>query len=182
MIEKLKVLVLNNTYEPLHFCAARRAVSMLMCGRAVQVESDGIMLHSFSRSFPCPTVIRLNRYIRLPRYSGVSFSKKNVLKRDNKTCQYCGETEIEMTMDHIIPRSAGGSSDWLNVVTACRICNHTKGNRSPEEAGMKLMREPYRPRFMALLSQPNSMPEGFLRAWDKHISAYFKQYPPVKKS
>lgn len=169
MLEKLKVLVLNKSYEPMRFCAAKRAILMVLKGRAEQVEKNGVMIHSFSISFPCPSVIRLNRYIKLPHYGGVSFSKKNVLRRDKRTCQYCGATNVELTVDHIIPRSLGGGSNWLNVVTACKTCNLKKGNRSHTTIGMKLRRKPYRPKSLAILTQPNTVPEGFSATWKKYL-------------
>lgn len=169
MLEGLKVLVLNNTYEPLHFCVARRAIVMVITGRAEQIESDGIMIHSFSGRFPCPTVIKLKRYIRIPRWIGVSFSKKNVLRRDNKTCLYCGATGVELTIDHIIPRSLGGGLNWLNVVAACRKCNNKKGNRTLEAAGMKLIRAPYIPKSPVYFPHRESVPEGFTAAWRKYL-------------
>ncbi|GMT42259.1 MAG: hypothetical protein IEMM0002_0670 [bacterium] len=108
MLEKLKVLVLNNTYEPLHFCIAKRAIVMVINGRAEQIESDGIMVHTFSGRFQCPTVIKLKRYIRIPRWIGVTFSKRNVLIRDNKTCQYCGATGVALHHRPYHPALLGG--------------------------------------------------------------------------
>jgi len=174
MIEGIKVLVLNSGYEPLHFCAAKRAISMIFTGRAQQVETDGIVIRSFSSQFACPTVIKLKRYIRIPYRRSVPFSKKNVLKRDRHTCQYCGVTEGELTIDHILPRSLGGESSWLNVVVACKSCNAKKGSRTPEEAGLSLKSKPYRPRYMALLFEPQSIPPSFAKAWKKYISPKLK--------
>ena len=169
MLESLKVLVLNNTFAPLHFTAAKRAVVMVITGRAEQIESDGIMIRTFSAHFPCPTVIRLNRYIKIPRWGVVPFSKKNVLRRDRKSCQYCGAVDVELTIDHIIPRSVGGSSHWLNVVAACRRCNSKKSNRTLERSGLRLRNKPYVPKFMALLTLPDSMPNGFTASWQKYL-------------
>ena len=173
MIESLKVLVLNNSFEPLHFCTARRAITMVYAGRAQQVESDGIMFHSFSARLACPTVIRLNRYIKIPYKKTVPFSKKNVLKRDHHTCQYCGQKKGELTIDHIRPRSLGGESSWLNVVAACKACNTKKGNRTPHEAGLALSREPFKPKHMALLFEPQAVPVSFTNSWKKYLSANF---------
>ncbi len=170
MLENIKVLVLNYSFEPLNFCTAKRAIVMLFTGRAKQVECDGIMVRTFTRQFPCPTVIRLNRYIRLPYSNGVAFNKKNVMRRDGHACQYCGKTHKELTLDHIIPRSLGGKTNWLNVVAACRICNTRKGHRNPEEVGMKLMRKPFRPKFMALLLPPHSATDDFKASWSKYLA------------
>jgi 5-methylcytosine-specific restriction endonuclease McrA len=170
MIEGIKVLVLNSGYEPLHFCAAKRAICMIYTGRAQPVETDGIVIRSFSAQFACPTVIRLKRYIRIPYKRSVPFSKKNVLKRDRHTCQYCGNIYGDLTIDHILPRSLGGESVWLNVVTACKGCNAKKGNRTPEEAGLSLKSRPYKPRYMALLFEPRTVPPSFAEAWKKYLS------------
>ena len=169
MLNILKVLVLNNSYAPLHFTAARRAIVMVITGRAEQIESDGIMIHTFTNRFPCPTVIRLNRFIKIPRWGTVPFSKKNVLRRDRKTCQYCGAVNAELTIDHIIPRSVGGSSNWLNVVTACKRCNSRKSDRTLERSGLRLRNKPYVPKFMALMTQPDTVPESFTNTWQKYL-------------
>lgn len=176
MFERLKVLVLNSTFEPLHFCAARRAVVMVLTGRAEQVESDGVMVHSFSRGLACPTVIRLTRHVRVPNWGVVSFSKKNVLRRDRRTCQYCGDNGGEMTVDHIVPRSLGGVSSWTNVVAACKRCNLKKGNRLIDESGMKLVRKPYVPKFISFVSAPGQIPESFVNSWKKYLSAYSRDF------
>lgn len=169
MLNSLRVLVLNSSYAPLHFTAAKRAIVMVITGRAEQIESDGIMIHTFTTQFPCPTVIRLNRFIKIPRWGTVPFSKKNVLRRDRKSCQYCGAVDKELTIDHIIPRSMGGASNWLNVVAACKKCNTKKSDRTLERSGLRLRNKPYVPKFMALMTQPESMPESFINSWQKYL-------------
>ncbi|MFQ5431519.1 MAG: HNH endonuclease [Nitrospinota bacterium] len=169
MLNSLKVLVLNNSFAPLHFTAARRAIVMVITGRAEQIECDGIMIHTFTTQFPCPTVIRLNRFIKIPRWGTVPFSKKNVLRRDRKTCQYCGADNVELTIDHIIPRSVGGSSNWLNVVAACKRCNSKKSDRTLEKSGLRLRNKPHVPKFMTLMTQPDTVPESFTNAWEKYL-------------
>jgi len=173
MIESLRVLVLNSSFEPLHFCTARRAITMVFTGRAQQLENDGIIFHSFSAQFACPTVIKLNRYVKVPYRKTLPFSKKNVMRRDHHTCQYCGQKRGELTIDHIRPRSLGGESSWLNVVAACKPCNTKKGNRSPHEAGLELRREPFKPHHMTLLFEPQSVPESFTASWKKYLSTNY---------
>jgi len=92
------------------------------------------------------------------------------MKRDRHTCQYCGKTHRELTLDHVIPRSLGGETNWLNVVAACRPCNTKKGNMNPEEVGMKLKRKPFRPKFMALLFPPHLATDDFKASWSKYLS------------
>jgi 5-methylcytosine-specific restriction endonuclease McrA len=142
---------------------------MVITGRAEQVESDGITIHSFSSQFPCPTVIRLNRFVKIPRWGTVPFNKKNVLRRDRKKCQYCGETNVELTIDHIVPRSIGGVTTWLNVVAACKKCNYKKSNRTLERSGLRLLNKPFVPKFMALLTMPDSVPDSFTNTWEKYL-------------
>jgi len=137
------VLVLNASYEPINVCAARRAIVLVLKGVAAAEERTSQSITSARLTFPLPSVIRLLEYRRIPRQTR-SLSRKNILLRDHYVCQYCGRTSPagELTMDHVIPRSRGGSSSWENLVASCIECNNRKGNRTPEEAGMKLARPP----------------------------------------
>ncbi len=137
------VLVLNASYEPIHVCAARRALVLLFKGVAEAQESHQYVVRSPSTSFPAPSVIRLLEYRRIPRQTR-SLSRKNILLRDHHTCQYCGRRGPagELTLDHVLPRSRGGASSWENLVAACRPCNNRKGDRLPEEASMNLRKRP----------------------------------------
>jgi 5-methylcytosine-specific restriction endonuclease McrA len=137
------VLVLNASYEPINVCAARRAIVLVLKGVAITEEINGHFLHSARLAMRVPSVIRLLEYRRIPHQSR-ALSRKNILLRDRNSCQYCGEvlSSTELTLDHVIPRSRGGSSTWENLVACCHECNHQKGNRLPAEVGMKLLREP----------------------------------------
>ena len=147
-----KVLILNQTFEPLQVCTARRAVRLLFNGKAERIEDSGQIIRSPSTSFALPSVIRLHHYVRIPVTPTISFNKKNILKRDSYTCQYCGRNGGErMTIDHIIPKSLGGRTIWENVVSACRACNLKKGNKSLSETGMRLPHKPIRPRSASVL-------------------------------
>ncbi|PWT94848.1 MAG: HNH endonuclease [Candidatus Melainabacteria bacterium] len=136
-----KVLVLNASYEPLNICTWRRAVVLLLKGKAEQIEHNGKLVYA---EFPLPTVIRLRAYVKIP-YKEISLSRRNVLHRDSYTCQYCGERRHDLTIDHIVPRSRGGSDSWENVVAACLKCNVKKGDRTPREANMHLHAQPRKP-------------------------------------
>ena len=141
-----KVLILNQTFEPLHVCSARRAVVLLFTGKAERVEDTSRIVRSPSTTLLLPSVIRLHRFVRKPARPSIAFNKKNILKRDAHTCQYCGRNGGErMTIDHVIPRSLGGRTVWENVVSACRACNLKKGNKPLDEAGMHLLRRPSKP-------------------------------------
>ena len=137
------VLVLNASYEPIHVCAARRALVLLFKGLAQAEESSHHMLRSTSCAMPLPSVIRLVEYRRIPQQTR-ALSRKNILVRDHYTCQYCGRAggAGDLTLDHVLPRSRGGASSWENLVAACRRCNNRKGDRLPEEANMHLKRRP----------------------------------------
>jgi len=137
------VLVLNASYEPIHICAARRALVLVLKGVATPEEYSPTVLRSARQVFQLPSVIRLIEYRRIPHQTR-PLSRKNILMRDRYTCQYCLRTlpSSELTLDHVIPRSRAGETTWENLVTCCHECNNRKGNRTPEEAGMKLARPP----------------------------------------
>ncbi len=137
------VLVLNASYEPINICAARRAIVLVLKGVATAEEHSHLLLHSALQAVPLPSVIRLVGYRRIPHQTR-SLSRNNILMRDRFTCQYCQRTlpSSELTLDHVIPRSRSGETAWENLVTCCHACNNHKGNRTPEEAGMNLARQP----------------------------------------
>jgi 5-methylcytosine-specific restriction endonuclease McrA len=146
-----RVLVLNASYEPLQIISIRRAVVLLLQEKAELVEAAQQRLRSLSRSFVVPIVIRLTRYIRIPRRLRLPCSRRGVIARDHDTCQYCGTQpgRSQLTVDHVLPRSRGGGTSWENVVTACRECNHRKGGRTPDEANMTLLSTPRQPTLVA---------------------------------
>ncbi len=137
------VLVLNASYEPINICAARRALVLVLKGVATAEEQSHIAVRSALQSILLPSVIRLIGYRRIPHQTR-SLSRKNILIRDRFTCQYCQRTlgSAELTLDHVIPRSRSGETAWENLVACCHDCNNRKGSRTPEEAGMRLSRQP----------------------------------------
>jgi len=137
------VLVLNASYEPINICAARRALVLVLKGIASAEELSANAVHSTRRSMKVPSVIRLLEYRRIPHQTR-ALSRKNILMRDRYTCQYCLKIlpTGELTLDHVVPRSRAGESAWENLVACCHQCNNRKGSRTPEEAGMKLVRQP----------------------------------------
>jgi len=134
------VLVLNASYEPIHICGARRALSLVVKDTAHVEHHTGREVYA---GIMLPSVIRLKRYRKVPNRVQV-LTRKNVLMRDNNTCQYCGVVFVpsELTLDHVMPRSRGGISTWENLVAACGPCNREKADRTPEEACMPLLRRP----------------------------------------
>jgi 5-methylcytosine-specific restriction endonuclease McrA len=137
------VLVLNASYEPINICAARRALILILKGVAQPEEFSSIALRSARQTLKLPSVIRLLEYRRIP-HQARSLSRKNILMRDRYTCQYCLRTlpSGELTLDHVVPRSRHGETTWENLVACCHPCNNHKGGRTPDEAGMKLARQP----------------------------------------
>ena len=145
MLERLQrpVLVLNASYEPINICAVRRALVLILKGVASAEEHDVGLIHSHRRSIRTPSVIRLLEYRRIPHQTR-ALSRKNILMRDRYTCQYCQRVlpSSELTLDHVIPRSRSGETVWENLVACCHGCNNRKGNRTPEEAGLRLAKQP----------------------------------------
>lgn len=120
-----RVLVLNQSYEPLMVIGARRAIILLLSEKVESLENYREIIHSVYLSMPLPSVIKLKEYARIRRKE-IVLSRKNILKRDNHTCQYCGKKSVPMTIDHIISRNKGGQDSWDNLVAACVPCNTKK--------------------------------------------------------
>ncbi len=157
-----KVLLLNQSYEPLSLCNVKKAVILMYLGKAeVVAEKKGKFIRSVSLNLRWPTVIRLNSYVKVP-FQRVMLNRKNILKRDGYKCAYCGRSDLPLTIDHVIPRSKGGKETWENLVTACYRCNNKKGDRTPNEAGMPLLIKPYRPsHIMFIKNSVNRIDEAW---------------------
>lgn len=143
------VLVLNANFEPINVCDLKRAFCLIMAEKAVLVINGRGSLRSVSMSYPIPSVIRLQRMVKRPR-ARISLTRKEIFRRDNYTCQYCGKYAANLTIDHVFPRHLGGETSWSNCVTACNACNHKKGGRKLNDTGMQLLRKPYIPSNSAL--------------------------------
>lgn len=139
-----RALVLNASMEPLCVVAARRAVVMVLAEKADLVHANGHRFRSERLELASPSVVRLRRYVHVPRRRHASLSRRGVFLRDEHTCQYCGDPAENV--DHVVPRSRGGDHAWDNVVASCRHCNSRKKDRTPAEAGMGLQRRPFAPR------------------------------------
>ncbi len=148
---KGQVLVLNQNYEPLNVCSWRRAIGLVCLGKAIALEHEAEVIRSAEAEFPLPTVVRLAHPIRRPMPE-LKLSRRAVLARDRNTCQYCGHSARDLTIDHIIPRRRGGAAAWDNLVACCAKCNNAKGDKTLREANMTLSRRPRRPRFIPYLS------------------------------
>ncbi|HDL77754.1 MAG TPA: HNH endonuclease [Lentisphaerae bacterium] len=188
LLNQYRVLVLNRLWQAVNICGVKRALSLLYCGHARVVHeergefqtfgfwewcsyssrySGPDLLHGVRLNLRAPRVILLTFYDRYP-IREVRLTRQNVFERDNCTCQYCGRRfdRRYLNIDHVIPRDRGGRTVWTNVVCSCHECNRRKGNRTPEEAGMRLIRPPTRPRQRPLLISASG---SFDRAWHHFI-------------
>jgi 5-methylcytosine-specific restriction endonuclease McrA len=178
-------LVLNRNWQPIHVTTVVRALVMLWNDSARVVEPDEYRLYGWEEwaelvptpGAPCirsararlrvPEVVCLARYDRLPS-SAVTFSRRNVARRDHHTCQYCGAQPggEAITVDHVVPRSQGGVSGWTNCVAACVSCNARKADRTPEQAGMHPRKRPARPEWKPLYAAHGAG----IASWSKFLS------------
>lgn len=145
-------LLLNSTFMPLRIVSWKKAIILMTLGKVEVIEEYSKEVHAVSLSIRLPSVIRLLRFVR-PRYQEIRFTRYNIYLRDQGRCQYCGRRFHlrEVTYDHVLPRARGGMASWENIVTSCRSCNLRKGGRTPEEAGMRLIRVPQKPKWMPSL-------------------------------
>ena len=141
-----RVLLLNSTYEPLTALTMRRALVMVLCGKADVVHDDpnGPVIHSATRALVMPSVIRLRTYVRVPYRARVPMTRAALMHRDRFRCAYCGGKAD--TIDHVVPRSRGGAHSWENCVAACSACNHRKADRLLSELGWTLRAVPRPPK------------------------------------
>ena len=156
--------MLNASYEPLNVCSLRRAHVLVWKGRAEILEAHGRPLRSSTTAFQRPNVIRLRTYVRVPRAVTRRISRRVLFARDGWQCVYCGTESTRLTLDHVVPRSRGGTSVWENVVTSCAPCNHRKGDRLLEETHMNLARPPRAPSPVLFISLAlHRVPEAWVR-------------------
>lgn len=158
------VLVLNQDYSALTLCSVERAIILVLLQKAELVESvPDRFVRAPGRHFPWPSIVRLRVFAAVP-YKRIMISRKNILRRDRFRCQYCGGRDL-LTVDHVLPKSRGGKDTWENLVTACTRCNNKKGNRTPDEANMLLVRKPFRPTHVM-----------FIRDYVGHVNDTWKPY------
>jgi 5-methylcytosine-specific restriction endonuclease McrA len=149
----MQTLVLSQSYEPVKIVSWQRAITLLSMGKVEVVDSYDEEVRSPSFVIKIPSIVRLLRAFRRVK-KAVKFSRINIYGRDKYRCQYCSKkvSLSEGTYDHVIPRAQGGKTEWTNIVTACEPCNATKANRTPEQAGMKLLTKPIRPEWVPIMT------------------------------
>lgn len=165
------VLVLNTNYEPLNVCTMRRAMALVMLGKAEVLELRDKPLRTCERSLEAPSVLRMRYTVRRPMPQ-LRLSRHSILARDNYTCQYCGVKGKDLTIDHVVPKWAGGPQTWDNLVACCRRCNLKKGDKTPQQAHMKLARKPKRPHFVPYLSLPVYLKAQDRNDWDFYLPTF----------
>ena len=151
-----EVLILNSDYEPLNVCNLRRAVILLYLGKADVLHQHGesdtpALVTEEGVVVAAPSVLRLRHHVKRP-LPELKLSRRSIFARDNYTCQYCGVQTRDLTIDHIVPKRAGGGMQWDNLVACCRRCNARKGDKMLSSSGMKLARPPRRPRYVPYIS------------------------------
>lgn len=162
----MRTLVLNAGYEPLAVVSFKRALVLVLAGKATIIASDeDHPVLGLTGEWDRPSVILLRRYVRVPSGRSIPVSRRGVLRRDQQRCGYCAASAT--TIDHIIPRSRGGADSWENLVACCLKCNNIKGDRTPQEMGWKLRMTPRPPHGTAWLVRgaERSQPQ-----WDEYLA------------
>tara|TARA_B100001750_G_C15178186_1_gene432707 strand:+ start:20 stop:535 length:516 start_codon:yes stop_codon:yes gene_type:complete len=152
MLLNNKVLLLNSSYEPLLVVTAKKAILLYFTDKVEIIENSNKIVRSIYIEFQIPSIIRLKKYVYVKKKE-LSLTRKNVLKRDAHTCQYCGCKNLELTLDHIIPKDKGGIDSWNNLVAACKKCNIKKGNKLLKDIQMNLIKLPSKPSYLLNLRE-----------------------------
>ena len=160
-----KVLLLNQNYEPVTVVSAKKAIILFVLQKVEIIEKRDQLVRSQFLALPMPSVIRLTCYVKVPR-KRVELNRANLFRRDANTCQYCSTRKSPLTIDHIVPKTRGGGDTWENLVSACVKCNNKKGNRTPAEAGMVLLKNPRRPNYLFFMQYFIGVSE---QAWKPYL-------------
>jgi 5-methylcytosine-specific restriction endonuclease McrA len=142
-----KVLVLNADYTPINVTSQQRGFNLVYKGKAEVLKSSDNPIYAGYENFVRPLIIRLLKYVKY-KIRNIKVNRTRIFRRDNEECVYCGSTK-QLTLDHVIPRSRGGSNSWDNLVTCCHNCNVRKANKTPQEANMSMTKKPYEPSFFS---------------------------------
>ena len=162
---------MNSGFQPIKLVNWQKALLLYFQGKVEVIQFHSLWVRTVSRTFQIPSVMRLKRYIAPYRATRIKFSRENIYLRDQYTCQYCGKRfpPKELTLDHVVPASRFGRKDWTNVVTACRPCNHKKGNRTPLGAGMPLLNEPKIPTWLPIVQPQFKIEEDIPEEWRPYL-------------
>ena len=162
---EFKTLKLDAAYRPIEVINGTDALVMCLIGKARSIETYDAVIRSATNMFKIPSVIVLSRIVKF-RFNALHCNRKSVFKRDGHICQYCYKSfgEKELTLDHVLPKSRGGDKSWTNLVASCKKCNQKKGDKTPDEAGMKLLKVPKRPKSNIVDSTSNNQ-----KIWKDYI-------------
>jgi hypothetical protein len=147
-----KVLVLNSDYTPINITTVFKGFNLVNKGKAEILRASDRPILAGVNTYVRPLIIRLFNYVKF-RFHKLKINRHRLFRRDDYECVYCG-SKRNLTIDHVIPKSRGGQNTWLNLVTCCSSCNRTKDNKTPEEAGMKLLKKPYEPTIFSDVVNP----------------------------
>jgi hypothetical protein len=142
-----KVLLLNSSYEPIMVISGKRAILMIVANKADIIEKTEYIIRSSKFKLSFPSVVKLRSFIYI-NFKNIPLTRKNIIKRDNCTCQYCGKVTKSVTIDHVIPKDKNGKDLWSNLVTACNKCNSRKSNKYLSDTNMELLRKPVKPTYL----------------------------------
>jgi 5-methylcytosine-specific restriction endonuclease McrA len=173
-------LVLNQSYEPLNVCQARRALALIFSGKAETLENGTGYIYPSRPPYPLPSVIRLAYMVKRP-HPQAKLTRVEIFNRDHYTCQYCGKVSHQLTLDHVIPRYQRGKHTWENLVSACAACNRRKAGRTPEQAHMKLLKTPVRPVGSIYLNIPSHIVASQTH-WHKYLPNLVRLSAPDSSS
>lgn len=166
-----EVLLLNSNYEPLNVCNIRRAMALVILGKAEVIHHREAMLVTGRGHLPAPSVLKMRYTVKRPM-AQLRLSRHSILARDDYTCQYCGTRGRELTIDHVVPRWVGGPHSWDNLVACCRRCNLKKGDKTPQQAHMKLARKPRRPHYVPYLALPTYLKARGREDWHIYLPVF----------
>ncbi len=176
-----EVLLLNADYEPLNVTNMRRAVALILLGKAEILHENEEKLRTSRGGIPAPSIVKMRYHVRRPMPQ-LRLSRHSILARDQHTCQYCGVKGKDLTIDHVIPRWMGGPHAWDNLVGCCRKCNLKKGDKTPQQARMKLARQPRRPHFIPYISLPAYLKAVHREEWALYLPIFEGFLPQVGHS
>jgi 5-methylcytosine-specific restriction endonuclease McrA len=174
-----EVLILNSNYEPLNVCNMRRAISLMLLGKAEVLQHRNAPIATGTGPFVAPSVLKMRYQVRRPMPQ-LRLSRHSVLARDHYTCQYCGAKSKDLTIDHVVPKWAGGPQTWDNLVACCRRCNLKKADKPPQQAHMKLALKPKRPHFVPYLALPTYLKAQNRTEWKDYLPFFEEFSDPVK--
>jgi 5-methylcytosine-specific restriction endonuclease McrA len=171
----MDTLVLNMAYQPIKYVNWEKAMTLWISGRVEVVEfHKNRVVHTVSEVISVPSIIRYTKGIFKSRIFGYAkYNKQSVFARDNGTCQYCGKvlSYNEFTRDHVIPVAQGGKTTWDNIVVSCKRCNNLKGNNTPKQAGMRLIKEPRFPSSYEIMKKKSAMKNQIIpEEWESYLS------------